>query len=56
MSDPVVHVEFLNDLNEEHYEHIEGLGFVKQLLLVNFLNIEVLVDWDLHYINIYQYV
>lgn len=49
MSDPVVHIQLLDDVGDEVDEDVVGLGLVKQFLLVQSLDVEVSVDWNLNY-------
>lgn len=46
---PVIHIKFLNDVRDEVDEDVVCLGLVEKFALVNFLNIEVSIDWNFHY-------
>ena len=48
MRDPIVHVELSNDAWDESDENIIGLGLVEEFTLVDFLDVEVPVDWNLN--------
>lgn len=48
MRDPVIAVQLLNDGLEELGENMVCFRLIKELPLVQFLTIEILIDWDLH--------
>ena len=49
MSNPIFSFKFSNNFVKELHEHMEGFSLVKEFALINLLNIEVLVYWNLHY-------
>lgn len=49
MGNPVICFQLLDDVPKELSENVKGLSFVKQFALIYFLNVEVLVDWNLNY-------
>ena len=47
MTDPVLHLEFPDDTCEHGPEDRKRLGAGVKLFLIYFLDVEILVDWDL---------
>ena len=46
MSDPIVSVQFSNDFSKEVDEHVKSFSLIKQLPLINLLDIKVLINRD----------
>lgn len=49
MCDPIIHIQFFDNVGDEIDKNVISFCLIKQFPLVNRLNIEISIDWNLNY-------